>query len=245
MLVLYSISVTMQLRERYDQIGSYSVTLNILGFELLLDFISPEIAESVIEETDSFLLNGKGGGIRNADKKFQSIEKLASSEYLLSEASRYVSGKPSLVRAILFDKSPKNNWLVAWHQDKTIAVSSRFDIEGWGPWSLKDGVHHVQPVLSVLEDMVTFRIHLDESNKKNGCLKVIPKSHSLGLMTQVEVYRHMEEVQAEIVEAPRLSALAMRPHILHASSKAQEPSRRRILHLEYSSYELPSKVVWA
>lgn len=218
--------------------------LNELGFELLLDFISPEIAQSVIGEVDSVLLNSKGGGIRNADKKFHSISELASSEYLLTKAARYLSGKPSLVRAILFDKSPKNNWLVTWHQDKTIAVSAKFDIEGWGPWSLKDRVHHVQPPISVLEDMVTFRIHLDESNEKNGCLKVIPKSHSLGLMAQEEIYRYTEQAQAEIVEAPRLSALAMRPQILHASSKAQEPSRRRILHLEYSSYKLPNGVNW-
>ena len=219
--------------------------LNEFGFELLLDFISPDVAQSVIGEVDSFLLNSKGGGIRNADKKFLSINELASSGYLLSEASRYLSGKPSLVRAIIFDKSPKNNWLVSWHQDKTVAVSSKFEIEGWGPWSIKDRVHHVQPPISVLEDMVTFRIHLDESNEKNGCLKVIPKSHRLGLGTQEEIYRHTEEAQSIIVEAPRLSALAMRPHILHASSRAQEPSRRRILHLEYSSYDLPNGVNWA
>jgi len=34
--------------------------------------------------------------------------------------------------ALLFDKLPRANWLVAWHQDLTIAVRERFDTEGFG-----------------------------------------------------------------------------------------------------------------
>ena len=215
------------------------------GFELLQNFIDSDIAAAIIEEVDSPLLSVQGGGIRNADKKFNVIAKLASSNYLLTQVSRYISGSPQLVRAILFDKSFNNNWLVTWHQDKTVAVSSTFEKEGWGPWSFKDGVHHVQPPLEVLESMITFRIHLDDSTRKNGCLKVVPNSHRLGLLSQEDIYRHTASTKGEIIEAPALSALAMRPHILHASSKAEEPSRRRVLHLEYSSYLLPEGINWA
>ncbi|NRB37074.1 MAG: hypothetical protein HRU20_01245 [Pseudomonadales bacterium] len=35
--------------------------------------------------------------------------------------------------------------------------------------------HHVQPDIHVLEDMNTFKIHLDDANERNGCLN----SHSL------------------------------------------------------------------
>ncbi len=215
------------------------------GFELIQKFINTDTAASIIAEVDSALLNSKGGGIRNAEKKFDSISALASSDFLLSKAAKYLSADPCLVRAILFDKSPTNNWLVTWHQDKTIALSSRFEKEGWGPWSIKDGTHHVQPPIDALEDMVTFRIHLDDSTVKNGCLKVIPESHSMGILSQEEIVRYTESNLEKLIQAEVLSALAMRPHILHASSKAAEPSRRRILHLEYSSYRLPKGITWA
>ncbi|MCW8998973.1 MAG: phytanoyl-CoA dioxygenase family protein, partial [Kangiellaceae bacterium] len=200
---------------------------------LVDDFIDWKTANSIIEEVEPFLKNIKGGGIRNADKKFSNISQLAYSDDLLNQASRYLSSKPNFVRAILFDKSHKNNWLVTWHQDKTIAVSDKFEAEGWGPWSFKDGVHHVQPPIEVLNNMVTFRIHLDESNLENGCLKVIPESHLVGLLSQDEIQRYIEVNQSITVSAPILSALVMKPHILHASCKAAKPSRRRILHLEY------------
>lgn len=215
------------------------------GFELIPKFISSKTADLVLEEIEQELSTCKGGGIRNADKKFSSISSLATSNGMLSHASKYLSGSPLLVRAIVFDKSPSNNWLVMWHQDKTVALTSKFEKSGWGPWSLKDGIDHVQPPLEALENMITFRIHLDESTLKNGCLKVIPESQLAGLLSQDNIYRYVESHTAKIIEAPALSALAMRPHLLHASSKATQPSRRRILHLEYSSYELPSGVSWA
>lgn len=221
------------------------MSLGKTGFDLLQNFIDSDAAAAIIEGVDQSLLCAQGGGIRNADKKFNVVATLASSDYLLAQASRYLSGSPFLVRAILFDKSFNNNWLVTWHQDKTVAVSSKFEKEGWGPWSFKDGVHHVQPPLEVLESMITFRIHLDDSTCKNGCLKVMPNSHRLGLLSQEDIYRHTASTKGEVIEAPALSALVMRPHILHASSKAEEPSRRRVLHLEYSSYLLPEGINWA
>jgi len=49
-----------------------------------------------------------------------------------------------VVQAILFDKTPDANWKVAWHQDLTIPVEARIETAGFGPWSGKDGVPHVQ-----------------------------------------------------------------------------------------------------
>lgn len=49
------------------------------------------------------------------------------------------------VRAILFDKSAEQNWSLGWHQDRTIAVKQRIDVDGFGPWSVKSGMIHVEP----------------------------------------------------------------------------------------------------
>ena len=97
--------------------------LDELGFEVIDNFISKKIADSILDEIEAKLSAHKGGGIRNADKKFSSISALACSELILSKAINYLKEKPNLVRAILFDKNKENNWLATWHQDKTIALS--------------------------------------------------------------------------------------------------------------------------
>jgi ectoine hydroxylase-related dioxygenase (phytanoyl-CoA dioxygenase family) len=113
-------------------------------------------------------------------------------------AEKYLTGEPKLVRVILFDKTAANNWLVTWHQDKTVAVSQRHDISGWGPWSIKDGVHHVQPTIDVLNQMVTFRIHLDDSMEEKGCLRLIPKSHTNGIMSHEEIQHYVRRHEQKL-----------------------------------------------
>jgi len=58
---------------------------------------------------------------------------------------------------------------------------------GFGSWTVKAGVHHVQPPTDVLENMVAVRIHLDECREDNGPVRVIPGSHSKGLLTAVQI----------------------------------------------------------
>lgn len=215
------------------------------GYEIIGEFLSRDQLISINNEVESVGLPARAGGIRNAEKKFSSVRDLANSEKLYALANAYLSGAPSLVRAILFNKTTDNNWLVIWHQDRTVAVSEKFEMPLWGPWSVKEGVHHVQPPVEVLNQMVTFRIHLDDANQENGCLKILPGSQQLGILEQAAIREYVQHHQPVICEAPVGSVLVMRPHILHSSSKASKPSQRRVLHLEYSSYELPAGITWA
>ncbi len=215
------------------------------GYELIEGFLSLDQLEKINSEIKSVSFPARSGGIRNADKKYSSIGELSALESIIKKANLYLSGSASLVRAILFNKTLDNNWLVSWHQDRTVAVSKKFEKQGWGPWSIKDGIHHVQPPLEVLNKMVTFRIHLDDTGIENGCLKVIPKSHEWGILDRNAISEYVQKNKAVICFTKAGSALVMRPHILHASSKATIPSQRRVLHLEYSSFKLPSGVAWA
>lgn len=215
------------------------------GYEMIGEFLSHDQLVSINSEIEAVELPSKTGGIRNADKKFYSVGELANSEQLNTQAKKYLAGPASLVRAILFNKTPENNWLVTWHQDRTVAVSEKFEKNEWGPWSIKDGVFHVQPPVEILNQMVTFRIHLDDTNLENGCLRVLPKSQELGILDHGFIKEYVQNHSSVICEAPKGSVLVMRPHILHSSSKALSPSQRRVLHLEYSSFELPSGVAWA
>lgn len=215
------------------------------GYELLEEFLSCDQLDAINNDIKDIRSATRTGGIRNVEKRYSSIRELSASEHLINKASSYLSGSASLVRAILFNKTPENNWLVSWHQDRTVAVSKKFEHPEWGPWSVKDNVHHVQPPVNVLNEMVTFRIHLDNTNLDNGCLKILPRSHEFGILDHSSIHEYVKNHEELVCTARAGSALVMRPHILHSSSKTTMTSQRRVLHLEYSSFELPAGITWA
>lgn len=149
-----------------------------------------------------------------------------------------------VVRALIFDKSPQANWLVPWHQDVTIAVQHRKAVPGFGPWSEKAGIPHVQPPVSILERMLTVRIHLDNCGAENGPLRVLPGSHRSGRLSSEQIQRWLETAEAVSCCLPEGGVLLMRPLLLHASSMAHVPNRRRVLHLEFAADPLPSGLLW-
>jgi len=221
------------------------MSLDIKGFEILKNYIPSDIMDDIKQEVEAYTAPYPKYGIRSADKKFDSIAKLMNSPMLVEKASEILGARPQVVRVIFFDKTKENNWLVPWHQDRTIALSKKADVKGWGRWSVKDGVHHVQPSIDVLDKMVTFRIHLDDSDKKNGCLKVIPNTHQKGLLSQEQIQEITSKEDFVYCEVNAGDVVLMRPHILHASSKCEIPKHRRIVHIEYSSYVLPKGLEWA
>jgi len=141
----------------------------------------------------------------------------------------YLRGKPYFVRAILFNKTPENNWYVTWHQDRTVAVSKKLQALGWGRWSTKSNILHVQPPLDVLNSMATFRIHLDSSDAKSGCLSVIPGSHKHGILSQENIRALVNKSEKYQCIASPGSALVMCPHLVH---------------LEYTCHKLPEGIIW-
>ncbi len=216
-----------------------------LGFEILENLIAFDRVQRLIVELTQLKFEPLSGGIRRIGQRVPLVALLAKSSDILSVAKQHLSGQPALVRAIYFDKSPDNNWFVTWHQDKTVAVSNRFEADGWRAWSVKADVWHVQPPIIVLQEMITIRIHLDNTTVSNGCLKIIPSSHTLGILTAESVQDKAHQEQAVYCEVPAGGAVIMRPHILHSSEKSVAPIPRRILHFEYSSYKLPEGITWS
>ena len=148
------------------------------------------------------------------------------------------------VRAILFDKTPDANWKVAWHQDLTVPIKSVQETPGFGPWSEKAGIPHVQPPASVLERMLTVRIHLDPCGLENGPVRVLPGSHSAGKLSGAEIDSWKTRVDPKDTPVGLGGLLLMRPLLLHASSPATHPGHRRVIHLEYAAEPLPNGLVW-
>lgn len=119
------------------------------------------------------------------------------------------------VRSILFDKTPTENWPVAGRRDLTSCTNSQAACEGYGPWSVKDGIPHVQPPVELLKTMVTARIHLDPTNSENGALMLIPGSHLHGRLSQSAIVELTADA-ADICECDRGDVLLMSPLILHS-----------------------------
>ena len=215
------------------------------GFEIKTNFISIDKCKYLISQIEENINSANNYGIRNIDKKVNAIASVAHSKCFLNYASSYLNGNAFLVRAVYFNKTLNTNWSITWHQDKTIAVNKQIDLSGYKAWTLKDKINCVQPPLTVLEDMVTFRIHLDAADRANGCLKVIPGTHRFGILSQPEINRIKHIYPTVSCEVDAGDAIVMRPHILHSSEKSDVSSNRRVIHLEYSSFNLPHGLTWA
>lgn len=148
------------------------------------------------------------------------------------------------VRTILFDKTLETNWRVPWHQDLSIAVRDMRPVAGFGPWSVKEGVAHVQPPTPLLERMLTVRLHLDDCGPANGPLRVIPRSHLGGKLSAEGIAEWRRKGEVVDCVAPRGGAVVMRPLLLHSSSVATRPSHRRVLHVEFAAEALPPPLEW-
>ena len=159
-------------------------------------------------------------------------------------AARALGGSPQPVRAILFDKTRAANWSLAWHQDRVVAVRERVDIEGFGPWSRKHGALHVAPPFEVLRSMITLRVHLDRVPQTNAPLLIAPGSHRLGRISEGEVPAAVARCGVATCLAEPGDIWAYATPILHASERADAPSRRRVLQVDYAVGELPGGLAW-
>lgn len=182
-------------------------------------------------------------GLRLSDQ--EELATLLAPEAALPRLARAAIGNGARpVRAILFDKTAANNWPLGWHQDRTIVVRERVECPGFGPWSKKDGLQHVEPPEGVLARMVTLRAHLDACGADNAPLLIARGSHKLGRVP-------VSGVPGAVASCPQAMCLAASGDvwiyatlILHASDAAARPARRRVLQMDFSADELPPGLAW-
>jgi ectoine hydroxylase-related dioxygenase (phytanoyl-CoA dioxygenase family) len=162
------------------------------------------------------------------------VRELAENPDLVALAATFIGEPPIPFRATLFDKSAVSNWLVAWHQDTALPVRQRIDEATWGPWSMKGGVLHAIAPASALAMVVALRVHLDDSTRANGPLRVLPGTHASGVLTRDEIQRMAAALTPVTCVVSGGGVVAMRPLVVHASSKASDNEPRRVLHIEYA-----------
>ena len=148
------------------------------------------------------------------------------------------------VRAILFDKTAETNWSLAWHQDRTICVRQRIEVDGFGPWTIKGGMMHVAPPFDLLTRMVTLRVHLDHVPATNAPLLIAPASHTEGRVSVEAIEEVVRRRGARVCLAEAGDIWLYATPILHGSEPATKPTHRRVLQLDYAAEELPGGLEW-
>jgi ectoine hydroxylase-related dioxygenase (phytanoyl-CoA dioxygenase family) len=171
------------------------------------------------------------------------VRQLAGSATVRTLAEAILGKSCFAVKGTFFNKTQDSNWKVVWHQDLTIMVRERREVPGFGPWTIKENIAHVQPPAAILGRILAIRLHLDESGAENGPLRVIPASHGQGRFSPAETVLWRKKAST-ICTVPRGGALLMRPLLLHASSACVVPKPRRVIHLEFAGHELPGGLQW-
>jgi len=88
--------------------------------------------------------------------------------------------------------------------------------------------------LAALSQVLALRPHLDDRGSANGPLRVLPGTHTQGLLTDDQLHDLSTRIPAVECLCPAGGILAMRALLVHASSKSLSPSPRRVLHVEYA-----------
>ena len=220
-------------------------TFEEAGLVWARQLVGPEQIAELITALAELEVDATRAGLRDLLSRCPAVAKFAASQAVSRWVNPMLGGKSFVVRGLLFDKTQEANWRVAWHQDVTIAVREPRAVTGFGPWSVKDDIPHTHAPASLLERMVTLRLHLDACDETNGALRVLAGSHRGGKLDAKTIEEWKTRSPAEHCLAQAGDALFMRPLLLHASSSADSPKHRRVIHLEYATDELPNGLAWA
>ena len=229
------------MRHQIDKMG-FAIREAVVD-ETTIELLCRELERAEIERLGSQRA-GRAFGLRDLMNVVPATRSFAHSDRLMSLVEPILGRGARVVRGIYFDKHKDANWKVAWHQDLTIAVRERIDVEGFRAWSSKAGITHVQPHVSILENMLTLRVHLDDTDETNGALRVLAGTHRYGRLEPEQIQYWKQHTDAVTCEVKRGGIVAMKPLLLHSSLPAVNPEHRRVLHFEYASIELPGELQW-
>ena len=220
------------------------------GFTILDNIYSDQEIEQIlltIEQTDkekeTFRKSADLFAIRQFLKEIPETTNLIFNDKFKNIVSQLFGDNYFVVKSIYFDKPETSNWYVSYHQDLTISVDKKVEIENFGPWTTKQNQFAVQPPIEISENIYTIRIHLDYTDENNGALKVIPNSHSKKIYRPETIdWTKEKEITCNVDKG---GIMIMKPLILHSSSRTTNNKKRRVIHIEFSNQELPIELKWS
>ena len=203
-----------------------------------------ELARARIDAAESVSNSSGVYALRNLVDVVPEVAELSLNSKVAELVEAVLGTGAFLVRSTLFDKTDGANWGVFWHQDLSIAVKERHEVEGFHAWTRKAGVQCVQPPVQIMSRILAVRLHLDDCFAANGALKVLPGSHRSDALTSNRIEEISSSVNEVVCEVPAGGAVLMSPLLLHASSPMINPGHRRVIHLEFTAQELPQPLEW-
>jgi ectoine hydroxylase-related dioxygenase (phytanoyl-CoA dioxygenase family) len=237
-----------------DPFQSYKMALNIgteltnKGFAVVESFFPPpllEALENALLKTGAFRFeNDYDKGTANLLVSCKAVKEIAGHPKLKALFRTLSPGAFVAIKAFVLDKTTGANWEIPWHQDLKIAVNKQDTTEGYSNWSLEAGIWHVQPPISILESLLTLRIHLDDCSANNGAMHFIPATHNLGILDKEDISNLVAGRKAVVNAVPKGGITLFRPLLLHYAPPSQSQSGRRVLQIEYSAADPGHKVDW-
>ncbi|MFT3750243.1 MAG: phytanoyl-CoA dioxygenase family protein [Agriterribacter sp.] len=227
-----------------------TVDFLVNGFATINNIHTTEEVEKILEQIsqansdkETFRKSADLFAIRQFLKEVPSVIDIIFNDDLKSVLTQLFGDKYFVVKSIYFNKPQTSNWYVSYHQDLTISVDKKLELKGFEFWTTKQNQFAVQPPLDVLQNIVTVRIHLDETDENNGALKVVPHSHSKGIYRpEANDWAIESEVSCNVSKG---GVMLMKPLLLHSSGRTTNNRQRRVIHIEISNQELPTELNWA
>ncbi len=231
-------------------IPGHAKNLSAYGFTVINEIYTNDEVERILKTIESadktnetFRKSSDLFAIRQFLKEIPQAKDLIYNTNLQDVICKLFGNNFFAVKSIYFDKPETSNWYVAYHQDLTISVDKKIELEGFGPWTVKQNQFAVQPPLNILENIFTIRIHLDDTDEHNGALKVVPGSHAKNIYRPETIDWSVEKEISCVV--PKGSIMIMKPLLLHSSGRTTNNKKRRVIHIEFTNQELPGELKWS
>ena len=228
----------------------HKIDLTESGFTTVDNIYSDKEIEQILltidkadNDKETFRKSADLFAIRQFLKEIPETKNLVFNDNLKNLVEQLFGDNYFVVKSIYFDKPETSNWYVSYHQDLTVSVDKKVELENFGPWTTKQNQFAVKPPIDILENIYTIRIHLDETDENNGALRVIPKSHSKKIYRPETIdWTKENETTCKVRKG---GIMIMKPLLLHSSSRTTNNKKRRVIHIEFSSQELPIQLKWA
>ena len=230
-------------------VNMYNAQIEETGFVTISDLFSHDEVEKILQlisEADTskktFRKSADLFAIRQFLKEVPGIIELILNDKFKLLIHSLFGSDHFIVKSIYFDKPEHANWFVSYHQDLTISVDRRVELDGYNKWTVKQNQFAVQPPLDILKNIYTVRIHLDDTDENNGALKVVSGSHLKGIYRPEDIDWSNET--EHICNVPKGGIMIMRPLLLHSSTRSINNTKRRVIHIEFCNQELQEELKW-
>jgi len=233
---------TTTIAQPYQQFND--TTFKQKGNQIITNVYSPfqlnELHTHLSQKLSNQNLNENGTFI--SLKTMPEIEQMVFNENL-SKLLNLVDKNSKLTSVKYYHQIPTANWFTTLHQNITIPVKEKLNVEGYSGWSKKEGIDNVMAPVELLKNCFSVFIYLFDTDAANGALQVLPGSHKQILNIQVR-NQIIENLYPQVKSVKAGGVHIVKPLLLMAFSKVLTMQPIHLIQLNFSSVNLPGGLQW-